>query len=121
MLVEGVENSVPRLEIAVSWLSNVVNWVFHGVSTFCKLATIEETVVLTSKPAPLVGDPKLSPTVPIVTSMRAWSSRRTTRCLARLENAQNLRSIFALGATPPHKRSNFLPAKQFIGYAGMGL
>lgn len=48
--VERFENSVPRLEITVSWLSNVVNWVFHGVSTFCRLATIEETVVLTSKP-----------------------------------------------------------------------
>jgi hypothetical protein len=29
------------------------------------LATISETVVLTSNPVPLVGDPKLNPTVPI--------------------------------------------------------
>jgi hypothetical protein len=29
------------------------------------LATIDETVELTSNPAPLVGDPKLKPTVPI--------------------------------------------------------
>jgi hypothetical protein len=66
--VESVENRVPKLEIAVSWLSNVFNWVFHGVSTFCRLATIEETVVLTLKPSPLVGDPKLSPTTLIAPS-----------------------------------------------------
>jgi hypothetical protein len=69
MSLERFENSVPRLEIAVSWLSNVVNWVFHGVSTFCRLPTISATVELTSKPVPLVGDPKLSPTVPIVPSI----------------------------------------------------
>jgi hypothetical protein len=57
MSVERVESSVPRLEIAVSWLSSLVNWFFHGVSTFCRLATIEETVELTLKPSPLVGDP----------------------------------------------------------------
>jgi archaellum component FlaC len=34
MLLERLENRVPRLEIAVSWLSNEVNWFFQGVSTF---------------------------------------------------------------------------------------
>jgi hypothetical protein len=65
MSFDRFENSVPKLDIAVSWLCNVVNCVFQGVSTFCRFATIEETVVLTSNPAPLVGDPKLKPTVPI--------------------------------------------------------
>jgi hypothetical protein len=51
--------------MTVSWLSSEVSWVFHGVSTFCRFATISETVVLTSNPAPLVGEPKLKPTVPI--------------------------------------------------------
>jgi hypothetical protein len=32
------------------------------------LATIVETVALTSNPVPLVGDPKFSPTVPIACS-----------------------------------------------------
>jgi hypothetical protein len=57
--------SEPRLEITVSWLSSVLNWFFHGVSTFWRLATISETVELTSNPVPLVGEPKLKPTVPI--------------------------------------------------------
>ena len=52
MSLESLENSVPRLEIAVSWLCNVVNCVFHGVSTFCKLLTISATVELTLKPGP---------------------------------------------------------------------
>jgi hypothetical protein len=60
----------PRLEITVSWFSSEVNWVFHGVSTFCRFATISETVVLTSNPVPLVGEPKLKPTVPIAASRR---------------------------------------------------
>jgi hypothetical protein len=60
--------SEPRLEITVSWLSSEVNWLFHGVSTFCRFATIWETVLLTSNPVPLVGEPKLSPTVPIAAS-----------------------------------------------------
>jgi hypothetical protein len=68
MSLETVENRVPRLEITVSWLSRLVNCVFQGVSTFCRLLTIDATVELTSKPAPLVGDPKLSPTVPIESS-----------------------------------------------------
>jgi hypothetical protein len=62
---------VPRLEIVESWLSSEVNWVFQGVSTFCRFATISDTVVLTSKPVPLVGEPKLKPTVPIAISLRA--------------------------------------------------
>jgi hypothetical protein len=76
MSVERVESKVPRLEIAVSWLSSVANWVFHGVSTFCRLATISETVVLTLKPSPLVGDPKLIPTL-IDSSTSGSCSRRT--------------------------------------------
>jgi hypothetical protein len=85
--VERVENSVPRLEITVSWLSSEVNCVFHGVSTFCRLATIDETVELTLKPCPLVGDPKLIPTVPIAPSPVNLSSPRTTDGLGRLEKA----------------------------------
>ena len=69
MSLERFENSVPRLEIAVSWLSREVSWFFQGVSTFWRLLTISATVELTSKPAPLVGDPKLSPTVPIRSSV----------------------------------------------------
>jgi hypothetical protein len=69
MSFERFENSVPRLDIAVSWACNAVNCVFHGVSTFCRLPTISATVELTSNPAPLVGDPKLNPTVPIKPSV----------------------------------------------------
>jgi hypothetical protein len=68
MSLERFEKSVPRLEIAVSWVSSVVNWFFQGVSTFWRLLTISATVELTLNPVPLVGDPKLSPTVPIVPS-----------------------------------------------------
>jgi hypothetical protein len=68
--VESLERSVPRFDSTVSWLSREESCVFHGVSTFCRLATIWETVELTSNPVPLVGDPKLSPTVPIACS--AW-------------------------------------------------
>jgi hypothetical protein len=55
--------------MAVSWLCNFVNCVFQGVSTFCRLLTISATVELTLKPVPLVADPKLSPTVPISSSI----------------------------------------------------
>jgi hypothetical protein len=58
----------------VSWLSSLVNCVFHGVSTFFRLLMIEATVELTSKPSPLVGDPKLKPTVPIAPSHQKGSS-----------------------------------------------
>jgi hypothetical protein len=68
MSFERFEKRVPRLEIAVSWVSSVVNWFFQGVSTFWRLLTISATVELTLNPVPLVGDPKLSPTVPIVPS-----------------------------------------------------
>jgi hypothetical protein len=84
------ENRVPRLEMTVSWLFNEVNWVFQGVSTFCRLLTIEATVELTSKPVPLVGDPKLRPTVPIALSPLKSSSRRTTGPVARLEESHSL-------------------------------
>ena len=86
MSLERFENSVPRLEMAVSWLSNVVNWVFQGVSTFCRLLTIDATVELTSKPAPLVGDPKFNPTVPIASSTENSCSRGTTAAEAHWEN-----------------------------------
>jgi hypothetical protein len=69
MSVERFENSVPRFEITVSWLCKAVNWFFQGVSTFSRLLTISLTVELTSNPAPLVGDPKLNPTVPIEPSI----------------------------------------------------
>ena len=69
MSLERFENSVPRLEIAVSWLSSEVSWFFQGVSTFWRLVTISATVELTLNPVPLVGDPKLSPTVPIESSI----------------------------------------------------
>jgi hypothetical protein len=39
------------------------------------LATIDETVELTSNPAPLVGDPKLKPTVPMCGSLETSCSR----------------------------------------------
>jgi hypothetical protein len=58
------------LEMTVSWLSSLVSCVFQGVSTFCRLPTIWATVELTSNPAPLVGDPKFSPTVPIALSFK---------------------------------------------------
>ena len=58
MSFDRFDINVPRLEMTVSWLSSELNWVFHGVSTFWRLATISETVVLTSNPAPLVGEPK---------------------------------------------------------------
>jgi hypothetical protein len=72
---ERFENRVPKLDMTVSWLSSEVNWLFHGVSTFWRLATIEDTVELTSKPVPLVGDPKLNPTVPIVPPPQKLSSQ----------------------------------------------
>jgi hypothetical protein len=64
MSLERLENSVPRFEITVSWLSSDVSWVFQGDSTFWRLPIISATVELTLKPVPLVGDPKASPTVP---------------------------------------------------------
>jgi hypothetical protein len=69
MSFDRLESSVPMLEMAVSWLSSLVNCVFQGVSTFWRLPTIWATVELTSNPAPLVGDPKFSPTVPIALSL----------------------------------------------------
>ena len=68
MSLDSFENSVPMLEMTVSWLCKEVSWVFQGVSTFWRLLTIEATVELTSNPAPLVGEPKFSPTVPIARS-----------------------------------------------------
>jgi hypothetical protein len=65
MSLETLERRVPRFEIAESCPSRDVNWFFQGVSTFERLLTISATVELTLNPVPLVGDPKLSPTVPI--------------------------------------------------------
>jgi hypothetical protein len=74
MSFERFDISVPRFEITEFWLSRLLSWFFQGVSTFCRLATIEATVWLTLKPVPLVGDPKLSPTVPIAASLFLPSS-----------------------------------------------
>jgi hypothetical protein len=74
MSLERVDIRVPRLDSTVSSLSSVVNCVFHGVSTFCRFATIEDTVAVTSNPSPLVGDPKLSPIL-IAPSFSISSSR----------------------------------------------
>jgi thiamine-monophosphate kinase len=78
------------------------------------LATIDDTVVLTSNPVPLVGDPKLSPTVPIAPSVLTSSSRTTARSQAGLKTIheswrQNIQF---------HSPSDFIPAKQFIGFEG---
>src|SRR5208283_5101395 len=54
--------------MALSSLWSVVSWFCQGVSTFWRLPTISATVWLTLNPAPLVGDPKLRPTVPISSS-----------------------------------------------------
>jgi hypothetical protein len=89
--LERFENSVPKLEIAESWLSSEVNWVFQGVSTFWRFPTISDTVELTLKPAPLVGDPKLNPTVPIASSVLTPSSRRPTQRKAKWEKTHEIR------------------------------
>jgi len=46
---------------------------------------IAATVELTLNPAPLVGEPKLNPTVPIPASAKNQSSRRTNRPKTELE------------------------------------
>src|SRR5215469_1416249 len=79
------ESSVPRFEITVSWLSSALNCVFHGVSTFSRFAMICDTVALTSNPAPLVGDPKFSPTVPMPVSVFPACSRMPIPPLSGLE------------------------------------
>src|ERR1700684_3168310 len=76
MSLERLENNVPSDEMAASWLSRDVSRVFHGVSTFCRLATMDDTVLLTSNPVPLVGEPELSPTVPIYASVRTIEAAR---------------------------------------------
>jgi hypothetical protein len=63
---------------AVSCACNAVNWFFHGVSTACRFATIALTVVATSKPWPLVGEPKEIPTLPIML-LSALSGQSITR------------------------------------------
>src|SRR6185437_6652441 len=63
-----------------SWLCNWVNCVFQGDSTLCRFVTIFCTVASTSKPVPLVGDPKLSPTVPIVHSGDGLADCTPTVC-----------------------------------------
>jgi hypothetical protein len=64
-LVLRLERSVPMDVSAVSSALSAVSWVFHGVSTCCRLVTMLATVVVTSNPAPLVAAPKLIPTAPI--------------------------------------------------------
>ena len=86
-VVRETENNVPKLEIAVSWLSNAVNWVFQGVSMFCRLLTIEATVELTSNPCPLVGDPKFRPTAPISPSVKNSAAGVPRRWRIRLETS----------------------------------
>jgi hypothetical protein len=63
---ESELRSVPMVVSAVSWASRAVSWVFQGVSTVCRLAMIWLTVLLTSKPWPLVGEPNEMPTVLII-------------------------------------------------------
>src|ERR1019366_7868421 len=63
--VDSVDNCVPRLVSVESFVVSAVNWVFHGVSTACRLVTIWFTVVVTSTPSPLVAEPKFKPTVPM--------------------------------------------------------
>jgi hypothetical protein len=74
---------------------------------------IAATVALTSNPVPLVGDPKLSPTVPIAPSVKNSSSRRTTRYRDRLKETHD----FRFQTAPPHTPRKFLLAKRFIGFA----
>jgi hypothetical protein len=69
--VDTDDNRLPRLDMAVSCACRLVSSDFQGVSTFCRLLTIDATVELTSNPAPLVGDPKLNPTVPMHSSCTA--------------------------------------------------
>ena len=70
MSLERVESRLPRLEITVSWDCRAVSWVLYGVSVACNCATIWLTVLLTSMPCPLVGEPKLRPMVPMLRSRR---------------------------------------------------
>jgi hypothetical protein len=64
-LVLRAARSVPMEVKAVSSELSVVSWVVQGVSTDFRLATMLATVVVTSKPAPLVAEPKLIPTAPM--------------------------------------------------------
>ena len=74
-LVVNVERSVPSEESAVSCDWRAVSCVCHGVSIADWIARIELTVEVTSKPVPLVAEPKLSPTVPIIVSQFQARSR----------------------------------------------
>ncbi len=65
MSLETCESSVPRLESEASCAFVALSWFFQGVSTPCRFDTIWLTVWLTLKPAPLMGEPKLIPTVPM--------------------------------------------------------
>ena len=119
--LERFENSVPRLEMAVSWLCNEVNCVFQGVSTFRRLPTIEATVELTSNPVPLVGDPKLSPTVPIAHSALNSSSRRSNGFITRLEKSHGLNTCASSCLPAPYRSIGcgtiFAPAIHRLGNA----
>jgi hypothetical protein len=61
-----VERSVPRLLRTVSCACRAASWVFQGVSIACCVARMAVTVVATSKPVPLVAEPKFNPTVPMM-------------------------------------------------------
>jgi hypothetical protein len=96
MSLERLESSVPRFENTVSWPWRLVNCVFHGVSTFWRFATICETVALTSNPVPLVGDPKLSPTVPIVHTLLALADSEPTPSMTDWKTFR-MPSLFFIG------------------------
>src|SRR6187402_975350 len=68
MSVDKVARSEPIFDSAVSWLWREVSCALYGFSAERRLVTILSTVADTSKPSPLVGDPKLSPTAVIVVS-----------------------------------------------------
>jgi hypothetical protein len=63
--VERELRSMPIEVSAVSSACSDVSCVFHGVSTACRFVTSWLTVLVTSKPCPLVGEPNAIPTVPI--------------------------------------------------------
>jgi hypothetical protein len=71
---------------------------------------IAETVELTSNPCPLVGDPKLSPTVPIAPSTEKSSSRGTSRFRPGLEISHWLRKI---GLIPVLETFEYRPVRAY--------
>jgi len=86
------------------------------------LPTISPTVELTLKPAPLVGDPKFSPTVPIAHSIKNLCSRRTTSVSSRIGKILlTLKGALGkpwktLNQEPFNVHKNAPPAGEVIGY-----